>query len=788
MKALLTLLLFLLTVVGSFAQQRFTVSGRLVDAQRQPVAFAAVALLAADSSMVASTQSSATGVYQLTGVPAGTYRVQAAALGFGKSRSAWITVGQNLTVPDLTLTTTTHALAEVQVVGRKPLLEMQAGKMIVNVAGSLTAGATALEALQKVPGLVVMNDRLSLAGREGLIIMIDGRTTQYTDVVSVLRDFPSSNIERIEVSTQPDASKDAAGSAGIINIILKKNTSVGTNGTLTLGAGYGRFGKGNAGLDLTHQNTKLSLYGNYSYARRKTYEQLNTERQAPEAEARYEQQSYQPRLANVHTFRTGADYSLSKRQTLGVLLNGYTNRTTVNAESGTVAGSGAQVVSMNDTRRQTDSYAANLNYRLQVDTLGRELTADANYSRYRNDLGSDIANSIRDERGNQARQQLRNDQNTAIELQNVRLDYVWPLLRGTKLGLGVKTSRADIESDLQLTAGQQSSLGRADSFRYSEQIHAGYGQLDGSGKSWSWQAGLRAEQTRTSATSLADNHTVARNYTQLFPSLSVDRSLTKAVALNAAYSRRIDRPSYQDLNPSIVYLDPYTSQRGNSFLKPQFTNSYKLGLLYNKQPFLLVGYSRTHDAISLVTATEDSAIYSTTANLDRLDRYSATLNLPLNLGKLLTGYAGVNVFYNQYLSQYLGSTYRTGRTAATFYGQANVKLPAHLSFEASGYFQTSGLNGLIRFRSFGALNLGVQKTLLQERATLRLAMNDVLFTAKQRGTIRYQALDVDFLSYGESRQVRLSFSYKLGNQQLKALRKRTTGLEEEKGRVKSEKE
>ncbi|TGE19880.1 outer membrane beta-barrel protein [Hymenobacter elongatus] len=788
MKALFTSFLFLLTCGATLAQQRFSVSGRLLDTWQQPVPFATVALLAPDSSVVAATQSTAAGTYKLGNVVAGRYRVRTLAMGYTQGRSGELVVAKDVVVPDLVLVAAAQALREVQVVGRKPLLEMQAGKMIVNVAGSLTAGSTALEALQKVPGLVVMNDRLSLAGREGLIILLDDRTTQYTDVVSVLRDFPSSNIERIEVSTQPDASRDAAGSAGIINIILKKNTAVGTNGSLTLGAAYGRFGKGNAGLDLAHRAQRLSLFGGYSHALRKTYDQLNTERQAAEPEARYAQQSYQPRTTNGHTFRTGADYSLTRRQTVGVLLTGYTNRTAVAGQSTTIAGNGSAATTDNATRRLTDSYAANLNYKLKFDTLGRELTADANYSRYQYTVGSDILNTIRSNQGLTLRQPLRNTQQTLIGLRTARLDYAWPLRQGLLLSLGTKTSQADIESALQLTATGTGGPTRDDDFRYTEQVSAGYGQLEGSGKRWNWQAGLRAEQTRSTATARTTDSTVARSYTQLFPTLSIDRVLLKAVSLNAAYSRRIDRPSYQDLNPSIVYLDPYTSQRGNTLLKPQFTNSYKLGLLYNKQPFLLLNYSRTHDAISLVTATEDSAVYSTSANLDQLDRYSVTLNLPVNLGKMLTGYAGVNVFYNQYLSQYLGSTYRNGRTSATFYGQMNVKLPLHLTAEASGYFQTSGLNGLISFRSFGALNLGVQKTLLQERATLRLGMNDVLFTAKQRGTVRYQELDVRFLSYGESQQVQMSFSYKLGNQQLKALRKRTTGLEEERGRVKLDKE
>lgn len=785
MKTCFTLLLLLVLIGSSFAQQ-VTVNGRVMDAQRRPVPFAAVALLTASDSVVAqAAQADEQGMYILKGVRAGAYRVAVTALGYSKGRSAVFMVGNtSVQVPDLVLVSATQELKGVEIVARKPLLEMQAGKMIVNVEGSLTAGSTALEALQKVPGLVVMSNRISLGGREGVIIQIDGRTTQYTDVVGVLKDFPSSSIERIEVLTQPNASHDAAGNAGIINIILKKNADLGTNGTLTAAAGYGRFGKGSATLDLNHRTKQLTLFGNYSYTHRKTYEQLNTERQAAEAEGSYRQLSYQPRLARVQALRAGADYSLSRRQTLGLLLNGYTNRTQVDGQNQTVADNGTGVQTTNDTRRLTDSYAANVNYKLLLDTLGQELTADVDYSRYESDSYGRLVNEVTTERQNR-QERLQNDQLTGIGLRSAKLDYRWPIREGLKVSAGVKASQASIASTVRLVGG---NVERDDNFRYTESIRAGYAQAEGRQLGISWQGGLRGEWTNTLAVSRADGRRVARQYGQLFPSLSLDRPVYKNVALNLAYSRRIDRPSYQDLNPSILYLDPYTSQRGNPFLKPQFTNNYKLALTYNKQPFFLLGYSRTRDAISLVTATQDSAVYSTSANLDHLERYSATLNFPLTLGKLLTGYAGVNVFYNQYLSQYLGSTYRNGRTSATFYAQSNVKLPRGLTFEASGYYQTAGVNGLINFRAFGALNLGLQKTMLHERATLRLSLNDALFSNKQRGTVRYQDLDVNFLSYGESQQVRASFSYKLGNQQLKAARKRLTGLDEERGRVKSDKE
>lgn len=410
------------------------------------------------------------------------------ALGFAKSRSAWVTITASLKVPDLTLATTARAGRSAG--GGPQAATGNAGEQDdCESGGQPHGGATALEALHKIPGLVVMNDRLSLAGREGLIILLDGRDYAVHRCGERAARLPSSNIERIEVSTQPDASKDAAGSAGVINIILKKNISVGTSGNLILGAGYGRFGKGNAGLDLAHQNTKLSLYGNYSYTLRKATSSSTRLGRRPKpklatSSRATSQRAYLTDRRRLQPEQAADGRRIAQAYCSSVLLNGYTTRTTVNAESGTVAGNGARVVSDNDTRRRTAAYAANMNYKLQLDTLGRELTADANYSRYQNRLGSDIANAIQGQRGNSQRQVLRNDQDTDIELQNARVDYVAPLHGGMKLGLGVKINRAAIQSHLELAAVQNGGVSRTDDFRYSEQIHAGYGQLEGSGNRW----------------------------------------------------------------------------------------------------------------------------------------------------------------------------------------------------------------------------------------------------------------------------------------------------------------
>jgi hypothetical protein len=478
---------------------------------------------------------------------------------------------------------------------------------------------------------------------------------------------------------------------------------------------------------------------------------------------------------------------------LGVLLNGYTNRTAATAENSIAIDEGA--LGRTDTRstsqRPTNSYTANLNYKLALTPQGRALMLDADYSRYTTANDTRLTNQLQTDLG-ATTQQLGFDQQTAIRLTSAKADYLHPLGKQGKLATGAKVSAADIDSRLNFSAlaplGWQSDASRSDHFRYQERIAAAYVSFDRQVAGVQVQAGLRAEQTHSVATSVALDKTVARDYLQFFPSVVLDKPLTKALGASLSYSRRIDRPSYQDLNPSIVYLDPYSQQRGNPFLQPQLTNSFQAGLTYQKQPVLLFAYTRTTNAISLATAQQDSVLYQTSANLGRLANYSATLNFPLSLGKRVSGYGGTILYYNQYRSEYLGGQYDNGKLSATFYLQTKVSLPKGVGLELSGFLQTAGVNGLLNYRPFGALNLGVQKSFWHDQAQLRLAATDALFTSQQRGTVRYQDLNVRFFTQTESQQVRLSFTYKLGNQALRAARKRATSLDEERSRLKTDKE
>jgi hypothetical protein len=336
------------------------------------------------------------GQYVIEKVEMGAYRVATSMLGYQKVYSQAFHLQDSqmaFTVPALTLQEDVQMLSAVEVKSTRPFIEQQVDKTVLNVENSLVAsGGNALEVLEKAPGVVVdaQNERISMKGREGVLIMLDGKPTYLsaTEVINLLRNTPSNSISSIEIITNPSAKYDAAGNSGIINIRLKRNSgNYGMNGNLVIGGGYGRFPKANTGLTLNVRQGKYSLFGNYNYDHREGFGAIDIERRFSEDNTTsiVAQKGYRPNKSDGHTFKLGADYFIGKKNTLGILINGMVNHDRANIQNeNRVLDSRYTLQSLstmtNTTIRQMQRGAANLNYKHTFDSTGRELTADADYS------------------------------------------------------------------------------------------------------------------------------------------------------------------------------------------------------------------------------------------------------------------------------------------------------------------------------------------------------------------------------------------------------------------------
>ncbi|AEE52070.1 outer membrane beta-barrel protein [Haliscomenobacter hydrossis] len=790
MKLLVTTGSMLLLCLSLTAQANL--NGKLQDENRAAIPYANILLLESnDSSLIKAAISNDDGSFEIKDIPTGkNYLLRVVMLGFTDHFQKVTDFKENLTLNTISLHADVKTLATAEVTARKPFLEQKAGTMIVNVANSITgASGSALDVLRKVPGMIVVNDRISLAGQQGLSILIDGRPTQYMDMQSLLKDMPSANIDRIEVISQPGARFDAQGTGAVLNIILKRNMKLGLNGTATLGAGKGRFWKYRGSGTLNFRNEKFNFTNLVAFSHRSWYQGLSLDRVV--GTELYQQYNFQPGLPYSLNVKSGVDYYLDKNQTLGLSVNalGTTNQST-NENTTTILTdlqkAREELLTTNKTERRTGLINVDAYYEFKLDTSGQKINADVSVNRYGRDVSNLLQTTLRIGEGTYPNRRQEQPGNTEIEA--YRIDYTKPFGKKLKIETGLKYSHAVVDNDLQANIFSDNTWVNdptlSNHFIFTENISAAYvssnftlGKVEG-------QAGLRYENSVSTGYSVTVDSTQERRISRLFPSLSLSAPLTDKLGLALAYSNRINRPGYSSLNPFVRFLDPYTYEKGNPFLRPEITDSYKVSLTYDKQPFFNLEYSRTNNVIQLVTQQDESTGvgFGMDDNLATFERYGGSLFFPLEFVKKLSGYGGVMVFYNRYESEVFAEQFNKGRWNVTAFLQGTYTLPKDWKFEIGGWYNGPGIEGIQIAEHLYSVSLGVQKKILKERGNLNLSMDDILFRY-WHGRIDHANFEANIRSEWETQIVNLTFTYNFGNQYLNKAARRRSGASEEQGRV-----
>ena len=790
------LILLLLGFAPVFSLHAQRISGKIADEKQHPLKSATVLLLKQkDSSLVKSSLSDHEGNFSFSAIKEDKYIVSVTMVGYKKHIAIAEVADRDVQMNVIRLTPNTTVLDDVMVTGVKPFLEQKADKLVVNIEGSGTAaGSTAFEVLQKIPGVLVINDKLSVVGKSTPAIMIDGRLSQYTDIMQVLREMSAADIEKIELIINPGARYDATGGA-IINIILKRNANLGTNGSLNLNAATGLYKSATAhtdrnfyrhgqGITINHREGKLNIFAGYNFLHRNQFEYNEFDRLI--SSNRFFQTNYSPSYLNSHAYRAGADYYADKKNTFGVMIRGFSRNGFSGAQNNTWQSDAvtAQPLSsfqtFNNTRTKRINTSVNGNWKHSFDSLGKELNTDIDYSEFTIKNTSDIINRLSNGTEYPSRQIIENP----VQLLVLKTDYVHPIGKNSKLEVGVKSGIATINNDLLFTQNGILDKSRSTNFKYRENINAAYASFQHKFNKWELQGGLRMEQTIATGKT-QEQLVLDRNYRQLFPSVFVTRKLGKKLSAILQYSKRVNRPGYQQQNPFIQYLDSLTYSKGNPLLKPETANQYKFSFAYNNQPFFSISYNKKHDVIFDNAPNQNGNLtYTTPENLASYENIAVELNFPIELGRKITGYGGNQAVYNHYKANYLGARYDRGKWNWLAYWQVAYKPKPFWNFEISGYYTTQLLNEFIIINNMGSLNVAAQKFLWDKKGKVSLNFSDILFGERTRGEVIYQDINVHFRQWSDTRNIRLTFNYTFGNQKLKATRTRQTASDEETQRVK----
>lgn len=802
----LLIVLMMLSISYGFSQtESASITGKSLDTEGNPIPLAIVKLLnTADSSLYKGAITDEQGVYELKGLEPGAYFIQIASLGLADFTVPpfELKAGEAKTIETARLKVESQQLEEVVVEGKRPLLVQKPDMTVLNVAGSTMAeGQDAIEILKFAPGVVVDGqDQISLNNKSGVVVMIDGKRTRMSgqDLAMILKSIPANTIDNIELITNPSARYDAEGSAGIININLRRDRSLGTSGTVQASVKRAEVNTTtNTSLNLNHRTENMNLFGALSYNKGGWNERTLLTRVVTDSGNKkvFNQQDTRQITWDSPSFRTGADFFLGDKHTIGVLASGFwsdgeggnSGQSQITNGEGTID---SILFSNNDAPSMRNWVSFNANYNYQ-DTLGNGLNFDADYYVFNLDGESELTNEIREPGGNTM--SIRGNQyetDSKIEIYSSKLDYSKQLNDKSSLETGVKYSRIDSDNDFKSYILTNETYvidpGQTNRFRYEENILAAYMNYRTQLGKLTVQFGLRAENSDVKglSTDIFDNRIEVpdTSYFNLFPSAFLNYEAHYNHQFRLSYSRRIRRPNYQDINPFEFFLDQYTAERGNPYLRPQFTNSFELSYILMRAASVSLSYSVTDDVFERITRQEGEQVFITNENVGTNENFNINISMPIPISQWWSMFTWLGPFYAKYEGVLEEGPYSVDQWG--FNGYLNSTFSFNdWSVELSGNYNSPSQQVLFNNRSSGAFNVAVGKQVMKGNGYVKLGVNDIFETQRWKSSVDFANMDFDVLRTWESRQVRLSFSYNFGNNEVKASRKRSTASEVEQSRI-----
>ena len=800
-------------VIFSFSQTKTTkISGNIVDGNTKTVESSTISLLkAADSSVVKIAVADKTGHFEFENVEKGKYLVLVSAIGHQKAYSQTFEITADKSTIDLKsieLVPVPKNLLEVTVVAKKPFIEQKMDRTVVNVDAAITnVGTSALEVLEKSPGVTVDKDgNISLKGKQGVQVYIDGRPAYLSgaDLANMLRSMSSSQLEQIEIMTNPPAKYDAAGNSGIINIKTKKNKQFGYNGSATAGYTQGYYPRFNSNFNFNYKTGKLNLFTNLSHNYNERYQQLNIQRNFRDQTTKnitstFDQVSKMRSENLFYSAKLGADYFASKKTTIGAVVSGFQNPGTWTSETETrILNPGGQLEYVTAGNSRNDelwkNFSANLNFRHEFDSTGKELTSDFDYIGYNSSSNQGLVSTYYDNSGNfiggpdTLLAKLPQD----IKIYSGKVDYTMPLKKGAKFEAGIKSSYVQTDNNAvydSLVNGQMvHDYNRSNHFKYDENINAAYVNYSRPfSKKFSGQFGLRLENTHATGNQITTGERFDRNYTQLFPTTYLQYSINQKNQLGLNYGRRIERPDYADLNPFIHFLDRYTYEQGNPNLKPQFSQNIELSHVYGGFLTTTLNYTVTRDILQEVIEQHEATneTFVKKANIAKLHQVGISVSGYKEIRKWWSGSIYANLFHNQFQGVVNSDNINIGITSLLIQSQQQFKWGKGWGAEASGFYRTRGLEGVIFIHPVGQLNFGVSKQVLKNKGMIRVNLRDAFNMTNFKGDSRYGDVDAKFQNYNYGRAITLSFTYRFNKGKMNgAGQRKNGGAEDEQSRVK----
>ncbi|MDR3694142.1 outer membrane beta-barrel protein [Mucilaginibacter sp.] len=787
------------------------ISGSVLDEAKKPLDGATVILLVAkDSTLVSSQLVNRDGSFAFQNLKDNTYLIKATYIGYKNYLSGNVVLGgqKPLDLPAFILSSAGKTLNEVAVTAKKSFIQQKIDRTVVNVGALISnTGTNALEVLQKTPGVQVDADgNITFKGKSGVLVMIDDKPTYLSaaNLATYLRSLPASSLDQIELMDNPPAKYDAAGNAGVINIKTKKNTVKGFHAVLGANYAQGFYGRNSESANLNYRIGKVNLFANLAYDEQRTWRRLEIDRDYLDANGNQTSSLkdisyFRPTSYNTN-IKAGMDFYASPKTTWGIVYTGDISRDHDNSPVysllyGQNGGLDSTITTLNTSKNKFSSNGINLNYTHKFDSVGRELTFDLDYIR---DISGGnqlfVNNSYLPDGTLTNSTMLSDDLPSTINIYSAKADYAHPLKGKAKLEAGIKSSYVNTDNAANYfnVVNNVSTIddSKTNRFLYKENINAAYVNFNKNFGRWAIQTGLRVENTNGNGHQLGNaqraDSSFINHYTDLFPTAYVSYNLDTAGhnVLVASYGRRVGRPNYGSLNPFTFFVDEFTQFSGNPFLKPQFTDNYKLAYSFRSLFTIALAYNHTADVQGETIHRNGDVFISTQGNIGQ----QKTLDLSVNTNFQPTKWWSVNLYAEVYKNTYQGAFY-TGylnQSQVTVSGNGNNQftISPTWSAELSGFFDTGGTYGQFVTLPKGMLNAAIQKKIWNNKATVKLTMQNILQSFSPSGTITNIAdARASFHNTLDTQVARLAFTYSFGKSANTPQKRETGGADSEQSRA-----
>jgi len=797
-----TLIFFSFLFSSFYVRGQKGIEGKIFDSKDNvPIEYATVTLFSIDSVYLSGAITDDSGYFKIpVNADIENYILSVSCLGYEKKY-------QNINLKtdsliSVVLDKNIKDLNEVTIIGKKSPIQNIGEKIVVNVSSYMNpSGKNTVDVLKVLPGITFENESLYLMGKS-ITVYINDRPSNMTgkDLFNYLSSLQGGQIEKVELLLNPTAKYDAGYSGAIVNIKLKKNETLGLNGSVSnTAAAWGENKYIMPSINLNYRSGKLNLYGGYTFLYNEFQNIIEYERKyrTIDIPLQYNEKGIYNGTMPYHSYNIGLDYSITDKHQLGILLKGTNDKSNQDNDTWTrIRNIGSEnidslffsPIQMNQTR---NNYQGNINYTWKMDTTGTQLSADLNYM----NQGSknkqlipifyylpNMQTTYRDETG------FGQNVNQNMELWSGKIDYERKILNDGEINAGLKYDK--IKRNNHITVfNKNNGIWTEDEtqnnvFNYNENIYAAYLIFNKTLNKFYLSAGMRWELTHQKGKQEANNEKFDRDYNDWFPSASVQYNMKNSQSIMLSYNRKISRPAFSVMNPFMFYTSPQTYQIGNPELKPSYNNSVSMRYAKNRASLTLLYSSVKNQAVQEAFQDDETKILGYRyINFGSAKLFQASVYYPIQLIKWWSASLNVSGSYNNIESLLNNDNFKKDFFSYNASLYNTFQLTKGLSADLFLLFLSNRWSTATHIEPRGHAEASITKELWNDKASISLGIVDPFRWSTFRSSYIFQNIDEKTKEINNARIIKLSFTYKFGSNKIKKSQNRNTGIEDIQQRI-----